>query len=99
MNIALTGVRNISFFGCGFRHLGAVYALGGNEASQDVVVSNCTFTDCSGGGVKFGNVGERGAPSPATNLPVAMQDRGFLISDNLMHFTQLRAQNTENMRK
>jgi hypothetical protein len=34
--------------------------------------------------VKIGNVGERGDPAPDTQLDPALQDRGFLVSDNLM---------------
>ena len=48
-------------------------------------MSNCTFTDCSGGAVKLGDVGERGAPSPGAATPPAQQDRGFLVSDNYIH--------------
>ena len=42
-----------------FQHLGGVYALGADGASQSVIVSNCTFLDVSGGGVKLGKSGER----------------------------------------
>ena len=82
MNVEVFASTDVVFSGCEFRHLGAVYALGAHNASQDVVVSNCTFTDCSGGAIKLGNVGERGAPGPAVDLPVALQDRGYQISDN-----------------
>ena len=47
-------------------------------------MSNSTFVDCSGGGVKLGSSGERGAPAPNVSLPVEKQDRGFLLSDNLL---------------
>ena len=60
-----------------------MYALGADGASQSVIVSNCTFLDVSGGGVKLGKSGERGAPAPAVNTPVAEQDRGFLVQDSL----------------
>ena len=39
----------------------------------------------SGGAIKLGNVGERGAPGPAVDLPVSLQDRGYLVSDNLIY--------------
>jgi beta-glucuronidase len=82
-NVELWNATNVTFSGCDFRHLGAVYALTAHNASQDTVVSNCTFTDCSGGGVKLGNVGERGAPPPRPDLEPRLQDRGYLVSDNL----------------
>ena len=83
VNVQLHHCTNISFTSCSFEHLGAVYAIGANEASQSVAVSNCTFTDVSGGGVKLGSVGERGDPAPVATLAPALQDRGFLVSDNL----------------
>jgi hypothetical protein len=52
--------------------------------SQGVIVSNCTFRDCSGGAVKLGSVTERGDPAPLPTTPDAEQDRGFLVSDCLM---------------
>jgi hypothetical protein len=61
-----------------------VYALGADGASQSIIVSNCTFTDLSGGSVKLGKSGERGAPAPDPATPVAQQDRGYLVQDNLM---------------
>ena len=63
-----------------------MYALGADGGSQDVIVSNSSFTDISGGGIKLGFSGERGVPQPQNNesMPVELQDRGFLISDNLM---------------
>lgn len=48
-------------------------------------MSNCTFTDCSGGAIKLGNVGERGAPGPPVDLTPVLQDRGYLVADNLIH--------------
>ena len=39
----------------------------------------------TGGAIKLGNVGERGAPGPAVDLPVSLQDRGYLVSDNLIY--------------
>jgi hypothetical protein len=66
-----------------FQHLGGVYAFGADGASQSIVVSNCTFLDVSGGGVKLGKSGERGAPAPAVNTSVKEQDRGFLVQDSL----------------
>ena len=75
VNVHVWAATNVTFTSCSFRHLGAVYALGAHNASQDIVVSNSTFTDCSGGAIKLGNVGERGAPGPAVDLPVALQDR------------------------
>ena len=85
MNVHVFDSTNVTFSGCEFKHLGAVYALGAHNATQDVIVSNCTFTDCSGGAIKLGNVGERGAPGPAVDLPVSLQDRGYLVSDNLIN--------------
>ena len=82
VNVHLWNSTNVVFRSCEFKHLGAVYALGAHNATQDVVVSNCTFTDCSGGALKLGNVGERGAPGPAVDLPIALQDRGFMVTDN-----------------
>ena len=60
-------------------------SAGAHNASQSIIVSNCTFTDCSGGAIKLGDVGERGAPSPGAATPPAQQDRGFLVSDNYIH--------------
>ena len=54
------------------------------DCTQSIIVSNSTFVDCSGGGVKLGSSGERGAPAPNVSLPVEKQDRGFLLSDNLL---------------
>ena len=65
-----------------FQHLGGVYALGADGASQSVIVRTVPL-DVSGGGVKLGKSGERGAPAPAVNTPVAEQDRGFLVQDSL----------------
>ena len=84
VNIAIAESKNIKFLGCDFRHLGGVYALCADKGSQDVVVANSTFADCSGGGVKLGDTGERGAPAPSATMPTDQQDRGFLISDNFM---------------
>eukprot|EP00038_Savillea_parva_P009887 m.186474 g.186474 ORF g.186474 m.186474 type:complete len:922 (+) comp16782_c0_seq1:76-2841(+) len=81
VNIALVSVHNVTFHSCGFAHLGAVYALGVSDASQSVAVINSTFTDISGGGVKLGSVGERGAPSPPVTLDPSLQDRGYVVSD------------------
>jgi pectate lyase len=83
-NILVQRSRNITFSGCSFQHLGAVYALGANGGSQDVIVSNNTFADISGGGVKLGSSGERGAKAPNVTLDPSLQDRGFLVSDNTM---------------
>lgn len=81
-NINITGSSNVTFAGCTFQHLGGVYAVGAYMGSQDVIVSNSTFTDISGGGIKLGSAGERGAPAPSMTLDPALQDRGFLVSDN-----------------
>ena len=35
--------------------------------------------------MKLGSVGERGAPAPAAALDPALQDRGYLVSDNFIH--------------
>jgi hypothetical protein len=83
VNIRVQKSRNITFSGCSFSHLGGVYALGADGGSQDVMVSNNTFTDISGGGIKLGYSGERGAKAPDPALAVSLQDRGFLIADNL----------------
>lgn len=64
VNVRVTESRGVTFSGCAFQHLGAVYAVGADQGSQDVIVSNSTFLDISGGGVKLGSSGERGAPSP-----------------------------------
>ena len=69
---------------CTFSHLGGVYALGADGASQSIIISNSTFFDLSGGGVKLGKSGERGAAPPDPATPVAQQDRGYLVQDN--HF-------------
>ena len=83
-NIHVQASQNVSFLNCGFSHLGAVYALGADQGSQNVVISNCSFDDCSGGAIKLGSSGERGAPSPSVTLDPSLQDRGFLVSDCLM---------------
>jgi hypothetical protein len=83
-NIHVQTSHNISFLGCEFSHLGAVYALGADQGSQGVIISNCTFFDCSGGGIKLGSSGERGAPAPNVTLDPELQDRGFLVADCLM---------------
>eukprot|EP00039_Didymoeca_costata_P028580 m.21525 g.21525 ORF g.21525 m.21525 type:complete len:848 (-) comp7175_c0_seq1:170-2713(-) len=83
VNVAVVKGNNITFSGCSFQHLGAVYAFGADKGSQGVIVSNCTFMDNSGGGVKLGDVGERGAQAPNVTLDPSLQDRGFLVSDNL----------------
>ena len=85
VNVHVWHSKNVTFSSCDFQHLGAVYAIGAHNASQSIIVSNCTFTDCSGGAVKLGDVGERGAPSPGAATPPAQQDRGFLVSDNYIH--------------
>ena len=48
VNVHVWHSHNVTFSGCSFQHLGAVYAIGAHGASQGIVVSNCTFTDCSG---------------------------------------------------
>jgi hypothetical protein len=53
-NVAISGSLNITVVSCAFSHLGAVYALGADGASQSIIVSNCTFDDLSGGAVKLG---------------------------------------------
>ena len=47
--------RNLTFSSCTFKHLGGVYAIAAVAATQGLTVENCTFTDLSGGGVKFGS--------------------------------------------
>ena len=73
VNVHVWNSTGVSFSRCTFQHLGGVYAIGSHNASQGTIVSNCTFTDVSGGAVKLGNVGERGAPAPAWDLDPALQ--------------------------
>eukprot|EP01047_Picozoa_sp_COSAG01_P100094 COSAG01_NODE_30001_length_625_cov_1.155894_2_plen_161_part_01 len=73
VNVHVVKSTNVSFMGCTFQHLGAVYALGADQGSQQVVVSNCSFLDISGGGVKLGSSGERGAPAPSVSLDPSLQ--------------------------
>ena len=49
--------------------------MGVDGGSQGVVVSNSTFTDISGGGIKLGYSGERGVTQPQNNesFPVELQ--------------------------
>jgi hypothetical protein len=84
-NVRMHNVRNVTFSNCNFAHLGAVYAMSADGGSQNVTVSNCTFTDISGGAVKLGTVGERGAPPPPPDTDAALQDAGFLVTDNWIH--------------
>ena len=84
VNIHVATSSNISFASCAFSHLGGVYGIGVDLGSQDVLVTNSTFSDISGGGIKLGSSGERGAPAPNITLDPALQDRGFLVSDCLM---------------
>ena len=83
-NIAISGCTNITVDSCTFSHLGAIYALGVDNASQSIIVSNSSFFDLSGGGIKLGKSGERGAAPPNPETPAAQQDRGYLVQDN--HF-------------
>ena len=83
-NIAISKSTNVHVVNCSFSHLGAVYALGADGASQSVIVSNNEFHDLSGGSLKLGKSGERGAPAPDPATPVPQQDRGYLVADNLM---------------
>jgi hypothetical protein len=55
-SLQLNAVRNISFSSCEFRHLGSVYAIAAEGGSKGLTVENCSFSDCSGGGLKFGQV-------------------------------------------
>lgn len=84
VNVHVVNSKNVTFAGCTFTHLGGVYALGADQASSSVIVSNSSFLDISGGGVKLGSSGERGARAPNVTLAPSLQDRGFLVSDNLM---------------
>ena len=93
VNLHVVKSQKVKFSGCSFSHLGAVYALGGDGGSQDLVVFNSSFADfnssfadCSGGGIKLGYSGERSLKSTAHNVTLdpSLQDRGFLISDNTM---------------
>eukprot|EP01050_Picozoa_sp_SAG11_P000458 SAG11_NODE_13_length_26388_cov_67.360341_30_plen_721_part_00 len=84
VNIHVFKSSTVSFSGCRFEHLGAVYAIGGDGGSQELVVFNSSFRDISGGGIKLGYSGERSfTPAPNAMLDPSLQDRGFLISDNL----------------
>jgi hypothetical protein len=71
-----------SFSSCDFRHLGGVYAIAAQAGSQNVIVENCTFSDCSGGGIKFGQVANcstgcaNAGPSPANSTPGADSGMG-----------------------
>ena len=72
--LQLSAVRNVTFSSCNFRHLGGVYAITAEGGSQGVTVENCTFSDLSGGGVKFGSVANcstgcanSGPSAPGTN--------------------------------
>jgi sucrose-6-phosphate hydrolase SacC (GH32 family) len=80
--LQLSGVWNVSFISCNFRHLGGVYVLTAEGGSQGVKIENCTFADCSGGGVKFGSVANcsegcaNGGPSPEGSNPGANSGKG-----------------------
>ena len=78
VNIRVLKSAGITFKNCGFTHLGGVYALGVDGGSSSVVVSNNSFTDVSGGGVKLGFSGERGAKAPNVTLDPSLQVRGSL---------------------
>lgn len=84
VNIHVATSSNISFATCDFSHLGGVYGIGVDLGSQNVLVTNSTFSDISGGAIKLGSSGERGAPAPNITLDPSLQDRGFLVSDCLM---------------
>jgi len=43
VNIHVAKSQKVKFSGCSFSHLGAVYALGGDGGSQDLVVFNSTW--------------------------------------------------------
>ena len=95
VNIHVQKSSNVKFLGCGFSHLGGVYTVAADGGSQDVIISNSTFVDCSGGAVKLGYSGERGDPGPNSTLDPSLQDRGTgTLTPFLVHFSrgsQLRA--------
>ena len=53
-NVALTGVRDVDFFGCSFTHLGA-YGASTRGGSQGVSFRHCAFSDTSAGAVMLGD--------------------------------------------
>eukprot|EP01052_Picozoa_sp_SAG31_P007814 SAG31_NODE_379_length_16485_cov_3.654583_3_plen_177_part_00 len=55
--VRVMGGRNVSFQNCAFSQLGSIYALSANQASQQVSVLGCIFTDISGGAVHIGSTG------------------------------------------
>ena len=56
-------------------------ALGADGASQDIIVSNSTFFDLSGGAVKLGKSGERGGNF--TRNPPLLVVHGSILTDCL----------------
>ena len=62
-NVRVSGGSDTAFVGCTFAHLGAAYALSLMEGTQRSVVTNCSFTDLSGGFLKLGSVGVGAAGS------------------------------------
>lgn len=76
-NVRMSTVGNTSIIGCSFTHLGST-ALMINEGSQDVLVTNCTFTDISGGGVYMGNVND------ANLTDITRVNARYMVSNNLL---------------
>ena len=62
-SVRVSGGSDTAFVGCTFRHLGAAYALSLMEGTQRSAVTNCSFTDLSGGFLKLGSVGVAAAGS------------------------------------
>jgi hypothetical protein len=56
-------------------------ALGADGASQDIIVSNSTFFDLSGGAVKLGKSGERGGNYSFTSNLSFLVVHGTMLTD------------------
>lgn len=78
--VKVSGSENIVFQGCTFSHLGSLYGLSIGNASQNVVVRDCSFTDISGGAVKLGNVNDTRAVTNAT----ASWDTNYTVENNIV---------------
>lgn len=78
-NVRVSGGAAVSFSGCAFSHLGAAYALSIMGGSQAPLVTNCTFTDLSGGALKLGSV----ATAAAGSADPADWDAGAIVTHNV----------------